>query len=158
MKNSIFTLKIRGNILLPFLFIVFLIEGLFMLSKNVLYIDRLYYDSLSEQISYEQIQKLSKQQHEWTWLNYFLIPLIYLIKFSLVSACLYIGAFFMNKKLKFGELFLVAVKAETVFIFLSLFKIIWFSIFKTDYTYLDFATFSPVSLLSTDVTHTDLVD
>lgn len=119
-----------------------------VLSKNILYIDKLYYDSLLEQMSYEKMQNISSQAQKWSWLSYAIIPLIYLVKFSLVSTCLYIGAFFMNKRLKFSELFLVAMKAETVFIFLSLFKIIWFSIFKTDYTYLDFATFSPMSLLS----------
>ena len=148
MKNSIFNLKIRGNIVLPFLFVIFLVEGIMLLSQNILYIDKLYYDSLLEQISYEKIQDLSSQAKKWSWVSYAIIPVIYIIKFSLVSTCLYIGAFFMNKRLKFSELFLVAIKAETVFIFLSLFKIIWFSIFKTDYTYLDFATFSPLSLMS----------
>ena len=148
MKNSVFNLKIRGNIVLPFLFVIFLVEGIMLLSQNILYIDKLYYDSLLEQISYEKIQEISSQAEKWSWVSYAIIPLIYFIKFSLVSTCLYIGAFFMNKRLKFSALFLLAIKAETVFIFLSLFKIIWFSIFNTDYSYTDVATFSPMSLLS----------
>ena len=148
MNNSFFISKIRGSILLPFFTIVILTELTMILTKSTLYVDKLFYDSLLEQMSYDKIQELSQESQKWAWLSYALIPVIYLIKFSLVSTCLYTGAFFSNKRLKFSELFLVAIKAETVFIFLSLFKIIWFSIFKTDYTYLDFTTFSPMSLLS----------
>jgi hypothetical protein len=136
------------KILFPFISLILIIEGISILSQDILPIKKLYYDSLLEQMSYEKIQELSKESEKWVWFSYAIVPLIYLIKFSLVSTCLYIGAFFMNKRLKFNELFLVAIKAEMVFIFLSLFKIIWFSIFKTDYTYLDFTTFSPISLLS----------
>jgi hypothetical protein len=141
-------IRTRGNIVLLYLFTILLIEWIFFLSKNILHSDKRYYDSLLEQISLEQVENLSKQSQKLAWISYSIIPIFYLIKFSLVSTCLYVGAFFMNKRLKFSELFLVAIKAETVFIFLSLFKIIWFSIFKTDYTYLDFTTFSPMSLLS----------
>ncbi|MDZ7900741.1 MAG: hypothetical protein U5N85_22275 [Arcicella sp.] len=136
------------KVVIALFIVIFLVEILQLFSMKILYLDKLYFDSLLNQMSYEKIQELSNESKKWAWLGYAIIPLIYLIKFSLVSTCLYIGAFFMNKRLKFSELFLVAIKAETVFIFLSLFKIIWFSIFKTDYTYLDFATFSPMSLLS----------
>lgn len=136
------------KIILSFTILAIFLEGIFYLSQNVLNIEKHYYNSLLEQLSFEKTQQMSLESKKWSWVSYALIPLIYLIKFSLISSCLYIGAFFMNKRLKFSELFLITIKAETVFIFLSLFKIIWFSIFKTDYTYLDFATFSPMSLMS----------
>ena len=141
-------IKIKSSILLPYMFTILLIEGILFLSKNTLHADKLYYDSLLEQMSFEQVEELSKRSQRLMWISYVIIPIVYLIKFSFVSTCLYIGAFFIDKRLRFSDLFSVAIKAETVFIFLSLFKIIWFSIFKTDYTYLDFATFSPMSLLS----------
>ena len=61
MKNPIFNLRIRDSIVLPFLFIIFLVESTLLLPKCILYVDKLYYDSLLEQMSYEKIQKISDQ-------------------------------------------------------------------------------------------------
>lgn len=137
----------KFRVIIPFVLIIITSETLLYLSNNLLFLDKLYYDSLLEQISYEKIEEFSKESKKWAWLSYVIIPAFYLIKFSLVSTCLYVGAFFLNKRLKFSELFLVAIKAEMVFIFLSLFKIIWFSVFNPNFSYNDYVAFSPMSLI-----------
>ena len=136
--------KILVFCIIIILFALFILE----LNKHILNTEQLYFNSLIDQMDLTQIELMKSDYKKWEWLIYLMTVISYPMKFLIVSCCLYIGAFFMNKRLKFSELFLVAIKAETVFIFLSLFKIIWFSVFKTDYTYLDFATFSPMSLLN----------
>lgn len=116
------------------------------LSKSLLISDTLLFNFYSEILSYEKIQALIEQGKKWAWLGYTLIPVIYLIKFSLVALCLSLGLFFLNITQRFKQLFELAIKAELVFIVAGLFKILWFLFVKTNYTILDLQYFSPLSL------------
>lgn len=54
----------------------------FLLSENV------YFNSLADQFTYEQIEDFIAQGKKWEWLSYAIIPVVYLIKFTLVALVL----------------------------------------------------------------------
>ena len=72
-----------------------------------------------------------------------------LIKVTLVGCILYIGTFFYSKaKVTFKQLFDAVIKAEFVFLLVSILKIVWFYFFQTNYTLEDLQYFYPLSALN----------
>lgn len=60
----------------------------------------------STQLSYEQIEQMLINQRKWEWLGYLLIPVVYLLKLSLVTLCIYTGVLLLNiKSLKWSKYF-----------------------------------------------------
>ena len=107
------------------------------------------YDSYINNLSLEQIQEIINLKNKWEWLSYAIIPLILLIKISLIASVIYIGAFFYSKvKVTFRQLFNEIVKAEYVFLGVGVLKIIWFYFFQTNYTLEDLQYFYPLSALN----------
>lgn len=121
---------------------------LIFLSNYLLTSDSLYYGNLSEQLTYEQIEGLLQKTRKWEWLSYAILPAIYLVKLSLVATCLSVGMLFVNSQFEFKKMFGVALTAEFVFLIPSILKILWFTLFQTDYTLTDLQLFYPLSALS----------
>ena len=71
-----------------------------------------------------------------------------IIKVSIISSVLYIGAFFTAKEAAFKAIFSKVLSAEFIFLLLPIFKIIWFYFFQTNYTLEDIQTFYPLSALN----------
>ena len=65
--------------------------------------DQLYFNALSNQLTYERIQELIDQGKKWQWLGYILVPVLYLVKFGLVAGCLGIGYFFATSQFAFDN-------------------------------------------------------
>ena len=118
------------------------------LSNYLLISDNLYYNSLGEQLSYNQIERLLQQGKKWEWLSYVLLPVITLIKLLLVTSCLSIGIFFANNKFSFKSAFGVALEAEFVFLIPIVLKILWFVFFQKEYVLKDIQLFYPLSALN----------
>lgn len=101
-----------------FLWFVVLITSYFIviiLSEELLNIDHLVYNSLSEKLTAKEITKIFEYQDKTKWLNYVVFPLILLIKTSLIASTLYIGTFFFSKiKVAFKQLWAIVVRAEFV--------------------------------------------
>lgn len=123
-------------------------------TKTLLISETLYYNSLSEQLSYERIEALIDNQEKWEWVSYVFIPVWYSLKFTLVACCLWLGFFFANTKARFGDLFGVAMLAEVIGLLPPLLKILWFSLWQTEYTFADLQWFAPLSALSLFNTNT----
>lgn len=123
-------------------FILIWANAYFLVSES------LYFNSLSDQFTYDQIQELLDKGKKWEWLGYVLIPLIYLIKCSLVALCLSIGLFLFINDFLFKKMFTVAVFAEFVFIVPAIIKLLWFLFVQTDYTLRDLQLFYPLSAIS----------
>ena len=86
-------------------------------SVIVLPINDLLYQSYSEKLTTVQIEKVFAFQEKWRWISYALVPLLLLLKISLIASVLYIGTFFYSKvKVTFKQLFNAVVKAEFVFL------------------------------------------
>jgi hypothetical protein len=64
----------------------------FAMRELVLTLD-LYYDAFSEQITWERFEKNFNKQKEWAWVGYVAIPLVLVIKLTLIATCLSIGVF-----------------------------------------------------------------
>ena len=119
------------------------------ISFIILPINDLIYQSYSVKLTALQIKKIFALQEKWNWLSYTIIPILLLIKSSLISSILYIGSFFYSKaKVTFKQLFNAVVKAEFIFLGVGVLKIIWFYFFQTNYTLEDLQYFYPLSALN----------
>ncbi|WKV13455.1 hypothetical protein [Marivirga harenae] len=88
------------------------------------------------------------EQKKWAWLNYALMPVIYLIKFSLITFWILCGTIIAGFKISFKSIFKVVLVAEFVWLLPSFILIIWFGLFETSYTFSDVQYFAPLSLLN----------
>nr|WP_315221392.1 hypothetical protein [uncultured Flavobacterium sp.] len=118
------------------------------LFKKVIYFDDLLYNSLSEQLTSQQVKNLLGFQKKWEWVGYVFIPVFTLIKTSIIATILYIGLFFSSKDLKFRNLWEIILKAEFIFLLVPVFKIIWFCFYQTNYILEDVQYFYPLSALN----------
>ncbi len=118
------------------------------LNSYVLINEGLYFNNFAEQLSYEQIEDMLAQGKRWEWLGYAIIPVIYLIKLSLVAACLSVGVFFVHNRFEFRRLWGVALVAEFVFLLPIIIKVLWFAFVQTNYTLKDLQFFYPLSALN----------
>lgn len=133
-----------------FYFFVFTLILLLITYVNnaILVTDDLIFDFYGEQLTYERIEELIENSDKWQWIIYPVLPIYYLLKFFIVAICLYIGILLAGSSVSFNKIFNVAMFSELVFLIMPIIKLVWFSIFYTDYTLHDLQIFSPLSLLS----------
>lgn len=117
-------------------------------SKEILNTEIVIANSLAEKLTHSQIEDALNLRDKWEWLAYIFLPLLFLIKISIIAAILDIGCFFYSKEIKYKKLFNIVVKAEFVFLLVIVFKTAWFYFFKTDYNLEDLQYFYPLSALN----------
>ena len=133
----------------PLLWLLLLISlTLTVVTKNTLVSDSLYFNSLAEKLTHEQIQELLANGKQWEWVGYILVLIVYIIKCLLVALCLTLGVFFVFNKFEFKRMFNIAIIAEFVFLIPTVFKLLWFLFIRTSYTLQDLQYFHPLSALS----------
>ena len=116
--------------------------------QELLLHDELYYQALGEQLTYERIETFLFQRKKWTWLGYALIPFIYLIKFFLITTCLFTGAILLDLKVSFKKFFQLTILGETIFLIPVITTVIWFSWIDPNYSLADIQNFYPLSLIN----------
>lgn len=117
--------------------------------SNQLNLNLLLQNALSVQLTKEQIENYFKLQEKWQWLSYFISILFLLLKTSLVASVIFMGTFFYSKtKVTFKDLWHIVVKAEFLFVLVTVVKIIWFNFFQTSYTLEDLQYFYPLCALN----------
>lgn len=143
MKNKITNYQL-------FICVVLLFISSVILSKNILLTKELIVNFYSEQIAQEQIEKVLKTQKKWEWVGYAIIPIIVLIRSSLVTMCLSIGIFFYNMEhnFKFKQFFRIALIGEFVLVLVGFFKLGYFYFIKTEYTLQDLQQYYPLSYIN----------
>lgn len=125
--------------------LIILTEGF----KKILDFDKLLYNSLSEQLTYEQIDYFFSFQKKWKFIGFLFIPIFYALKISIISTIIYIGLFFVSKKdITLNQVWKILVNAEFIFLLIPIFKIIWFYFFQITYTLEDIQYFYPLSALN----------
>jgi len=77
-----------------------------------------------------------------------LLPLLLIIKVSIIALILDVGCFFFDKEIMYKKLFNIVTKAEFVFLGIIILKTIWFYVFQQDYTLEDLQYFYPLSALN----------
>lgn len=135
------------------LFLVTLFLGVFtLLFKHFLNTQELIYNFYSEQLAQEQVEKLIQSQEKWAWLGYAVIPLLVLIRSSLVAMCLSVGHFLYNinatKSIKFKHFLRIALLGEFVLLLVGLFKFGYFYFIKTEFTLQDMQQYYPLSYIN----------
>ena len=132
-----------------FIFIISVSLFTHYLNKYVLENEEVLLVYLSEKLNAKQIENFFNFQKKWQWFSCAIIPIILLIKTSIIASVLYIGTFFYSKaKVTFKQLFNAVIKAEFVFLLVGVAKIIWFYFFQTNYTLEDLQYFYPLSTLN----------
>jgi hypothetical protein len=119
-------------------------------SRNILINDLVFYNSYSEQLTYERALRLFEEMERLSWINYVAIPFVFLIKFILISIVLFIGIFFcsLNTSISFGSVFRTVIACEIVFVLAGMLKFLWFYFFVSDYDLNDLNFFYPLSLIN----------
>lgn len=131
-----------------FLLLITILSLFVFLSGYLLISDNLYFNTFAEQLTYEQIESLINQGKKWAWVSYAVLPVLTLVKLTLVASCLSIGLYFFTNRFSFKSAFDVVLEAEFVFLIPILLKIIWFALFQTDYSLQDLQFFFPLSALN----------
>lgn len=134
-----------------FLFIIIttVIIIITFLSTKMLNTDELLYNSLTEQLSQEQTQNILESQEKWAWAGYVIIPLLILLRSSLVATCISIGHYLYHIdediSIRFKHFFKIALQAEVVLLLVGISKLVWFAFIDTSYTLQDLQQFYPLS-------------
>lgn len=114
---------------------------------NFLFVsDGLYYQSFGEKLASDRIENMVELSQKWQWLGYVFIPIVVLIRISVTATFLYIGLFLADLKIRFRDLFKVALLADFVFVLAGLVKLVILIFFKEVNT-LDDLQFQPLSLM-----------
>lgn len=132
------------------LFIILSLSIIFLgwFAEKILNTEELLLSSLSEQLTTGQIEKIIDFRDTWQWVGYVAIPILLLLKISVIALLLDVGCFFFNKKLPYKQLFGMVLRAEFIFLLVPICKIIWFYFFKTNFTFEDLQFFYPLSALN----------
>ena len=133
------------KIILLIIVIVYIIIGL--LTSKYIITDQLYYNSLSERLSYNQIHTILLQRHKYAWMGYLFIPIFILCKEGYAALAITIGFILFGIYTDYKTVFKAALIGEFVFVFESIYRLIglfWFVNIKTTR---DVAYYSPLSVL-----------
>jgi len=120
------------------------------LSKYILINDIVFYNTFSEQISYERSNALFENLMKYSWIGYVAMPFIFLVRFGLISIITYTGIFLcdLHEAISYKKVFGVVIASEIVFFLASLFKLLWFCFFAGNYDLNDLNFFYPLSLIN----------
>ncbi len=134
------------------LFIGIILANLLLiwLSRSVLINEIVFYNTYSEQLTYDRSIKLFENMNSVAWISYAFTPVILLVKFSLISLLLYTGIIFCNiqDKVSLGSVFRIVIASEIIFVFAGYIKFLWFYLFAGNYDLNDLGFFSPLSLIN----------
>lgn len=81
-------------------------------------------------------------------LQYLSIPVVYLIKFTIIAFVIWIGCFMFGYKITFGDTWHIVVVSETIFFIPELLKILWFMFIQTEANYFEIREFYPFALIN----------
>ncbi|WP_299821015.1 hypothetical protein [uncultured Pontibacter sp.] len=119
-----------------------------LLTKFCLITDELYYQSLDEKFSIDQITQLLNVQSKYEFASYILLVTFNLLKYGCITLILYIGIIIFGLKVKFNNVLKVVILAEFIFLIPLVLKFFWFYFFQSNYTLEDLQFFYPFSLLN----------
>lgn len=145
-QTPLFNITMKNLHIFTLLTIIYLILN--YLSQNILNTEDLLVTSLAEQLTNKQIEDILNFKEKWNWINYVLLPLMLLIKTSIIAAILDVGCFFFNKEIKYKKLLNIVIKEEFIFLLVIVFKTAWFYFFQTNYNLEDLQYFYPLSALN----------
>ena len=117
------------------------------LGNHFLFTDSLYYSTLNEQYTNDQIKLLLNLKDKWLWIYYLLIPLLLFVRIIFASFCLFLGDLFQETKWGYKQMFNIALKADIVFVCSSMAVFYYYLIFG-EYQTVNDLNIHPFSLLA----------
>lgn len=119
--------------------------SLIWLYNSIIFTNSYYYSTLGKQLTEERISEAIEINKRFRLLNFFLIPLIYIIKCSILSGIIYIGLILFNQDISYKDCFKIVQLAELAMILAATAKLTWF-IFNKPQTIEDLQYFYPLAL------------
>ncbi len=129
-----------------------LITGLYLiimwLSNILLINETVFYNTYSEQLTYERITDLFNKLSKMKWATYLIAFFGLVVKFFLVAFVIYCGIFLCNLhyRITFGEILGVVMVSEIIFLLAGVVKLFWFLFFVENYNLNDLGFFFPCSI------------
>jgi hypothetical protein len=117
------------------------------LGEQFIFSESLFYSSLNEQFTNEQIKTLFNLREKWVGITYLLIPVFIIIRILYTSFCLFIGDLFQETHWGYKRMFNIALKADAVFI-LSAIAVFYYYLITGDYKTTQDLNIHPFSLLA----------
>ena len=117
-------------------------------TQHIFDFNKLIYDSLVVKMTVRQVEEIFAFQKKWQWLNYVILPLLLLIKTTIITSILYIAIFFSKAEVTFKAIFNKVILAEFIFLLVPIFKLFWFCFFQTKYKLEDIQNFFPLSAIN----------
>lgn len=114
----------------------------------VLISDEIFFDTFSEQLSFEKITQIIDLSKKWRWAIYPLLPIVFFTKFFLISLCLACGAFLLRFEIEIKSLFKIVIISEFIFLLPPTIKLFWFGLIDLKYSLEDIQFFSPLSAIN----------
>ncbi|SCY95643.1 hypothetical protein SAMN02927916_4317 [Flavobacterium anhuiense] len=118
------------------------------ITSNLLNFNGLLRYFMSDYLTLQEINRYFEFQKKWHWLTYFYIPIILLIKTSIIATILYVGLFLNSQDLKFKQIWNIALNADFIFLLVPIIKTLWFLFFQPGYNLIDVQNFYPLSALN----------
>jgi hypothetical protein len=131
----------------------FLVLCLLMLANNYFIREYIvtkdvFYRTFGEQVAVERINQYLDLREKVKWIVFALVPVMLLIKISLITLCIDAGAELADYKIGFKKIFRVVLVAETIFVFATFIRTIGLCLFVNINTMQDIQWYSPFSLAS----------
>ncbi len=129
-------------------FIILLLYLLTMLFSQSLVDETVYFNTYSEQLTFDRAVDLYHSMMSLSWVGYALFPFIILLKVLAVSMIIYTGVLLLNRnrQLTLGTVIRVVTGSEVIFVIAGVMKALWFCFFAENYTLYDLNFFYPFSL------------
>jgi hypothetical protein len=81
-------------------------------------------------------------------LQYFSIPLIYLVKFTFIAFFIWVGCFGFGYRVTYSDCWQIVLVSEIVFVIPEVIKILWFLLIETDPNFAEVKAFYPLSMMN----------
>lgn len=116
--------------------------------ESILVSDDLIYEFLGNQLSHDRITEMLSEGENWKWLSYAVFPVYLSLKIFLILICLSVGSLIIGVEETLSKFFVAIINAEFIFLIPPLIKLLWFTVFQTNYSLSQLQNFSPLSAYS----------
>ena len=117
------------------------------LLETFIYTEDLYYNSISENLTIERVEKVIAFKTKYWWAKYALLPIVDLIGLIFIASILCLALFLYDLPIKFSKCFEIALWGGFIFLISPFLKLLWFGLIEADYTLADIKAFPSFSLL-----------
>lgn len=129
-------------------FLLVVVFILLITISNALQTEEFIRSSLSGQYSNKVISNYLESREKWAWLGYTLIPLLILLRTSIIAFLMQMAVFFIDteNETPFRKFWSVTLSAEWITVLLIAFRFVYFSAINTNYTFEELQGYTPLTI------------